>query len=66
MDENWVDQEGELDMSQPGDAKYRHVWKVAQDAVYWVDTGRALNVGLKLYHTRSNAVILHDTTSRMH
>ena len=61
MDENWVDQEGELDRSQPWYAKYKHVWKVAQDAVYWVDIGRAQKMGLKFYQTGSNAIILHDT-----
>ena len=39
MKDNWVDQE-ELDLSQPRHAAYKHVWKVAYDAVYWVDIGR--------------------------
>ena len=37
------------------------MWKVAQDAVYGVDIGRAQKLGLKFYQTRSNAIILHDT-----
>ena len=61
MEENWVGQEGELDMSQPRYAKYKHVWKVAQGAVYWVDIGRAQRMRLKFYQTRSSAIILHDT-----
>ena len=60
-DEKWVDQEEEHDMSQPRHARYKLVWKVAQDAVYWVDAVRAERMGLKFYQTRSNAIILHDT-----
>ena len=47
MDENWVDHEGEPDMSQPRYAKYTHVWHVAQDAVYSVDICRAQKMGQK-------------------
>ena len=36
-------------------------WKRHQDAVNWVDINLALKKGLKFYHTRSNAVILHET-----
>ena len=39
-------------MSQPRYARYKHVRKVAQDAVYWVDIGRAQRMGLKFYQTR--------------
>ena len=34
MDKNRVDQEEEHDPTQPRCAAYKHVWKVAQDAVY--------------------------------
>ena len=61
MEENLVDQEGEHDMSQPGCARYKHVWKVARDGVYWVGSVRAQRMGLKFYQTRSNAIILRDT-----
>ena len=61
MDEKWVDQEGEPDMSQPRYARYKHVWKVAQDAVYSVDIGRAQKMGQTFYQTWSNAIILHVT-----
>ena len=61
MEGNWVDQEGEHDTSQPRYARNEHVWKVAQDALYWFEIGRAQRVRLKFYQTRSNAIILHDT-----
>ena len=61
MEEHWVDQEEEHDMSQPRYARYKHVWTVAQEAVYWVDIVRAQRMGLKFYQTRSNAITLHDT-----
>ena len=48
-------------MSQPRYARYKHVWTVAQDAVYWVDIVRAQRMGLKFYQTRSNAITLYDT-----
>ena len=34
MEEHWFDEE-EHDMSQPRYARYKHVWTVAQEAVYW-------------------------------
>ena len=61
ISENGVDHEKELDMSQPRYAKYKHVWKVAQDAEYWVDINRAQKMGLKFYQTRSKAITHHDT-----
>ena len=61
MEENWVDQEEEHDMSQPRYVRYKHVWTVAQEAVYWVDIVRAQRMGLKFYQTKSNAIILHET-----
>ena len=61
MGENWVDHEKELDMSRPRYAKYKHVWKVAQDVEYWVDINRAQKMGLKFYQTRSKAITHHDT-----
>ena len=42
-------------------AKYKHVWKVPQDAFYWVDISRAQKMSLKSYQTTSNAIILYDT-----
>ena len=34
MEDTWVDQEEEHDMTQSRYARYKHVWKVQQDAVY--------------------------------
>ena len=61
MDKNRVDQEEEHDPTQPRCAAYKHVWKVAQDAFYWVDISRAQKMSLKSYQTTSNAIILYDT-----
>ena len=61
MGENWVDLEKELDMPQPRYTKYKHVWKVAQDAQCWVDINRAQKTRLKLYQTTSKAITHHDT-----
>ena len=58
MSKNWIAQE-ELGLTQSRHAAYNHKWKVSQDAVYWVDMGRAQRMGLKFFLTRSNAIILH-------
>ena len=51
-----------IDSSVPRHAQYLHkAWKRHQDAVYWVDINLAMKKGLKLYQTRSNAIILHET-----
>ena len=36
-------------------------WKKHQNTVYWVDINLAQKKGLKFYHTRSKAIILHET-----
>ena len=36
-------------------------WKKHQNTVYWVDFQLAQRKGLKLYQTRSNAIILYNT-----
>ena len=60
-DENHNDPDT-IDLSVPRHAQYLHkVWKRHQDAVYWVDINLAMKKGLKLYQTRSNAIILHET-----
>ena len=52
----------ELDLNVPRRAQYLHnAWKRHQDAVYWVDIDLAIRKGLKLYQTRSNAIILQET-----
>ena len=35
-------------------------WKKHKNTVYWVDINLAQQKGLKLYQTRSNAIILHE------
>ena len=51
-----------IDLSVPRHAQYLHkTWKRHQDAVYWVDINLAVKKGLKLYQTRSTAIILQET-----
>ena len=48
-----------IDFSVPRRARYVHsAWKKHQDAVFWVDIDLAIQEGLTLYQTRSNAIIL--------
>ena len=47
MDKKWVDQEEEHDLTQPIYAAYKQIWKIAEDAVDWVDIGRAQIIGWK-------------------
>ena len=51
-----------IDLRAPRLAQYMHTaWKKHENTVYWVDIKLAVRKGLKLYQTRSNAVILHET-----
>ena len=51
-----------LDLTKPRLASYKQkTWKRHQDTVCWVDTQLAQREGFKFYHTRCNAIILHDT-----
>ena len=51
-----------IDLGTPRLARYMHTaWKKHQNTVFWVDIKLAQNKGLKLYQTRSNAIILYDT-----
>ena len=60
MDQNWVEQEG-IDLTKPRRAAYKQNWKISQDAVCWVDIGRAQHMELRFFQTRSNAIIVHNT-----
>ena len=61
IDKNHKDPET-IDLNSPRHAQYMHnAWKRHQNTVYWVDINLALRKGLKFYHTRSNAIILHET-----
>ena len=61
MDKNHRDLDT-IDLNEPRHAQYMHkAWKKLQDTVYWVDIKLAQKKGLKFYHTRSNAIILHET-----
>ena len=50
MDKTWVGQE-EYDLTQPRHAAYKQIWKVSQDAVYWVNTGCAASTGHPKFRT---------------
>ena len=51
-----------IDLEAPRLAQYMHkAWKKHQNTVYWVNINFALKKGLKIYQTRSNAIILHET-----
>ena len=51
-----------IDLNVPRRAQHLHnAWKRHQDAVFWVDINLAIEKGLKLYQTRSNAIILQET-----
>ena len=51
----------EIDLNVLRHAQYLHnAWKRHQDAVYWVDIDLAIEKGLTLYQTRSNAIILQE------
>ena len=60
MNKSWFEQE-ELDLTKPRHAADKQTWKISQDAVCWVDFCRAQRMGLNVFQTRSNAIILHDT-----
>ena len=61
MDKNHKDPDT-IDLNAPRHAQYmQKAWQRHQNAVYWVDINLALKKGLKTYHTRSNAIILHET-----
>ena len=51
-----------IDFNVPRRAQYLYsAWKKHQDAVYWVDIDLAIQKGLTIYQTRSNAIILQET-----
>ena len=51
-----------IDLSVPRHAQYMHkACKRHQNSVCWIDINLAMRKGLKVYQTRSNAIILHET-----
>ena len=61
MDKNHKDPDT-IDLNAPRHAQYMHeAWMRHQNIVNWVDINLALRKGLKFYHTRSNAIILHGS-----
>ena len=58
-DEDHKDPEN-IDYSVPRHARYlQNTWKRHQDTVFWIDTDQGIiNEGLRLYQTKSNAIIL--------
>ena len=52
----------EINLNAPRLARYlQTAWKKLQNTVYWVDIKLAQKKGLKLFQSRCNAIILHDT-----
>ena len=64
MDQNWVEQE-EIDLTKPRHAAYQQKWRISQDAVFWVEIGRAQRMELRFFKTRANAIIIHNTHPSM-
>ena len=60
MDKNWVEEE-DLTWQSPDSLLTSKKRKISQDAVYWVNMGRAQRKGLEFFRTRSNAIILYIT-----
>ena len=61
MDKNHKDLDV-IDLNEPRHAQYMHkALKKHQNTVYWVDINLALKKGLKLFQTRSNAIIPQET-----
>ena len=55
------DEEGPSeDLSKPRKVHYHSEWMSRQDAVYWINLARAQDKGLRLWQTRSHAVIVHN------
>ena len=51
-----------IDLNEPRHAQlHAENMEEHQNTVYWVDINLALQKGLMLYQTRSNAIILHET-----
>ena len=51
-----------IDLNAPRHAQHMlQALKKHQNPVYWVDINLALRKGLKIFQTRSNAIILHET-----
>ena len=56
-----------IGLNVPRHAQYLHnAWKRHQDAVCWVEIDLAIQKGLTFYQTRSNAIILQDTSSLLY
>ena len=57
--------ERDHDVTKPRIAVYKHNWKVHQNTVCWCNLRVAQSKGLQFYQTRSNAIILHNTSPAM-
>ena len=55
----------DYDVTKPRLAVYKHNWKIHQNTVYWCNLRVAQSKGLQIYQTRSNAIILHNTSHAM-
>ena len=62
--ENLVDQDKEVeyDLKNPKIAVYKNTWKIHQTTVYWCHLKVAQKKGLQFYQTRSDAIVLYNTS----
>ena len=51
------------DLSKPKKVHYYSKSKNSQDAVYWINSARAQDKGLRFWQTRSHAVIVYSSVS---
>ena len=59
--DNPDEEEPSEDLSKPRKVHYHSEWKSRQDAVYRINLARAQDKGLRLWQTRSNAVIVYNS-----
>ena len=57
--------EGDYDVTKPRIAVYKHNWKIHHNTMYWCNLRVAQSKGLQFYQTRSNAIILYNTSLAM-
>ena len=59
-DENCME-ETACDLTTPRIVPYKNTWKRDQNTVYWCNLKLAQEKGLRIYQTRSHAIVLYDT-----
>ena len=57
--------ERDYDVTKPRMAVSKHNWNIHQNTMYWCNLRGAQGKGLQFYQTRSNAIILYNTSPAM-